>query len=202
MNRHAYDSIAAEWDAERSSLSGRERTWLDAGLDGLAPASRVLDLGCGTGRPIAEYVAARRHRIVGVDQALALLARARARLPQHDWIACRLEDFAFRGGWAAVVCWDALFHVARAHHEPILAGVARSLRPGGRLVLTAGGSDQPPFTDRMLGRRFFYDSHPPERVLSILRGLGLTIVAHDLIDRPTGGREKGRLAVVAEKPRP
>jgi ubiquinone/menaquinone biosynthesis C-methylase UbiE len=95
MNRESYNRIARQWDQARSSFYGRERDYLDALLAGLPASSPILDLGCGTGRPLAEYVLARGHSITGVDQAAELLALARARFPNAAWIESRLEDFAF-----------------------------------------------------------------------------------------------------------
>ena len=53
INRESYDSVAREWDAARASFHGSERRYLDAMLEGLAAPARILDLGCGTGRPMA-----------------------------------------------------------------------------------------------------------------------------------------------------
>lgn len=197
-NRASYNDIAREWDGARTAFVLRERAYLDALLRGMPPGARVLDLGCGTGRPMAEEVVARGHRVTGVDQAEALLALAAERLPRERWIHARLEGFAFEGTWDAAICWDALFHVPRAHHAALLAGIARSLRPGGRAMLTVGGSAHPAFTDAMFGRTFFYDSHPPAEVLTMLAGLGFRVVVAEFMNRPTGGRERGRYAVVAE----
>jgi 2-polyprenyl-3-methyl-5-hydroxy-6-metoxy-1,4-benzoquinol methylase len=197
MNRASYDAIAASWDAARVDFYGRERAYVDALLDGLPAASDVLDLGCGTGRPIAEYILSRGHRVTGVDQAEALLARARARLPQATWIASPIEAFTSSDRFDSIVCWDALFHIERSQHRMLFERFAGMLRPGGRLMLTAGGSEHPPFTDTMFGHPFFYDSHPPHEVLAMLARVGFAPIVSELMNPPTGGRDKGRLALVA-----
>jgi SAM-dependent methyltransferase len=199
VNRDAYDAIAARWDAARASFFVREREYLDVFLAGLPPSSSILDVGCGTGRPMAEHAIAQGHRVTGVDQSEALLARASARFPGSRWILSRLETFGFDGCYQGVICWDALFHVERSHHEPILARISRCLAPGGRLMLTIGGSDHPAFTDTMFGQRFFYDSHPPQKVLGLLADLGFAFPVREFMNLPTSGRDKGRYAIVAEK---
>lgn len=60
-----------------------------------------------------------------------------------------------------------------------------------------GGSDHPPFTDTMVGETFFYDSHPPEKALSILSQLGFNPLVSEFMNEPTAGRDKGRYAIVA-----
>ena len=98
INRGSYDAIAAEWDAARTSFHGSERRYLDRMLEGLPAHARILDLGCGTGRPMAEYLLERGHRITGVDQSEALLAIARSRFPEGEWIHSRIDVMRFSIG--------------------------------------------------------------------------------------------------------
>lgn len=197
LNRASYNAIAMQWDAARTAFYGRERACLDTLLAGLPVPSRVLDLGCGSGRPMAEYVLAQGHRITGVDQAEALLDLARARFPAAEWIHGRMQDYAPDGPVDAILCWDALFHIERTAQTALLTRCAALLRPGGRLMLSFGGSDHPAFTDTMFGHPFFYDSHPPPRMLDLLAARGFVPVISEFINPPTTGRDKGRYAVVA-----
>ncbi|MBL8528996.1 MAG: class I SAM-dependent methyltransferase [Burkholderiales bacterium] len=199
MNRESYNRIAVAWDLARVGFYGREQHYVDVLLEGLPARSAVLDLGCGTGRPIAEYVLARGHCLTGVDQAVELLAIARSRYPQANWVESPLDEFILRDRYAAVVCWDALFHLERALHERLLEGISRSLVPGGRLMFTVGGSEHPAFTDTMFGETFFYDSHSPDRVLVLLGELGFAPLVAEFMNAPTSGRDKGRYAIVAQR---
>lgn len=197
MNRDSYNAIASSWDAARRSFYGREREYVDALLEGSPAGSHVLDLGCGTGRPVAEYILSKGYRVTGVDQAEALLSIARERHPQATWIAGRIEDFTSQKRFSAIVCWDALFHIGRSAHEALFARFAGMLLPGGRLMLTIGGSEHPAFTDTMHGQTFSYDSHPPEKVLEMLACHGFEPVISEFMNLPTSGRDKGRYAIVA-----
>ena len=197
LNRQSYNTIAASWDETRTTFYGREREYLDALLAGLPTGSSVLDLGCGTGRPMAEYILACGHHVTGVDQAEALLALARQRFPQAEWIESRIEDYIAPSCFDAILCWDALFHLERDRHEALFARFARMLKPNGRLMLTLGGSDHPAFTDTMSGTTFFYDSHSPETALALLANHGFEPIISEFMNFPTSGRDKGRYAVVA-----
>lgn len=66
-------------------------------------------------------------------------------------------------------------------------------------MLTSGGSEHPAFTDSMFGEEFFYDSHPPEALRAFLGTLGLRVLREELLNAPTGGRDKGRIAVLAQR---
>jgi SAM-dependent methyltransferase/ribosomal protein S18 acetylase RimI-like enzyme len=200
VNRQSYDGIATQWDEARTSFVGNERGYLELLLERVPTPASILDVGCGTGRPMAEFVLARGHRITGVDQSEELLTIARQRFPDATWLHARIEDFHPEAGYDGVICWDALFHVERAHHEGILSRLYECLVPGGRIMFTVGGSANPPFTDTMFGHEFFYDSHPPQHVSAMLLGLGYELLVNEYMDLPMGGRDKGRVAIVAEKP--
>ena len=132
LNRKSYNAIASSWDSARHSFYGRERHYLDIFLDGLAVPSRILDLGCGTGRPMAEYILSRGHDVTGVDQASKLLEFAMRRFPQRNWVESRIEDFESTEHFAGVVCWDTLFHFERSLHAGVLLRIAKLLCAGGR----------------------------------------------------------------------
>src|SRR5690606_17620544 len=137
-------------------LSEPERRFLCALLQGLPQGARILDLGCGSGRPVAEHLLAAGFAVTGVDQSAALLGLARARLAHGEWIESTLERYQPQRRFAAAIAWDSLFHVPRQEHLPIFRRIGASLAPGGRFLLTVGGSAHPPFTDAMFGHTFFY----------------------------------------------
>jgi SAM-dependent methyltransferase len=74
-----YDAVAADWDRLRDRTLF-ERRHLDRMLTH-APGKRVLDLGCGTGRPIAQYLADRRCAVTGVDGAPGMIELFRRNVP-------------------------------------------------------------------------------------------------------------------------
>jgi SAM-dependent methyltransferase len=97
------------------------------------PVGDALDAACGTGR-YAEYLAARGHRVVGVDSSPDMLARARTRVPSADFHEGDLHRLPLPDRCVdLVVCTLALTHVPRL--SPVMAEFARVLRPRGHLVI-------------------------------------------------------------------
>lgn len=100
------------------------------------PASRVLDLGCGTGR-LAIGMAGHGHRVTGVDPATASIDAAR-RKPGSElvtWVvgtSGSLPDTSF--DTAVMTSHVAQFFVTDDEWRDVLTDVRRSLVPGGRLV--------------------------------------------------------------------
>ena len=101
------------------------------------PASRILDMGCGTGRLACEF-AARGHDVTGADPAAAMLATARGR-PGGDrvrWIQAGAAGLVTSTRFDLVVMTGHVFQLLLGDHDvrAALAALARHLAPGGRIA--------------------------------------------------------------------
>ena len=201
MNHTPYDHIANQFCELRIHLQPKEEEYLALVLDPLKEGSTVLDLGCGTGTPIAREIAVRGHHIVGVDGSAAMLALAQESLPGHRWIHSLMENVEFEESFDAVICWDSLFHLPRTSYAQILGKIHRWLLRGGRMMVSSGGMVESGegFVDTMFGHEFFYDSLPPAQMVSVMEELGFEIIISEMCDQPDGGRNKGKWAIVASR---
>ena len=197
MTRNSYDLIAEQWHASRHEGASVEGLLRYVGLivEGLRPGARVLDVGCGTGRPVAEYLIRRGFRVVGVDQSAGMLEVARRVVPEAELIHGDMLEVEFGGGFSAAVAWDSIFHVERARHEAVFRKLAASLEPGGRLLLSTGGDGNEGFTSEMYGQSFFYSGHEPEVARGLLEAAGFEIERWE-VDDPSS---RGHVAVVARR---
>ncbi|HYB41898.1 MAG TPA: class I SAM-dependent methyltransferase [Candidatus Methylomirabilis sp.] len=119
-------------------LSPLEEPVMHRLFDSLGP-STVLDAACGTGRH-SSYLAARGHRIVGIDRSPEMLARARTRLAGGDFREGALTALpAPVESVDAVVCALALVHLPEV--DEAVRELARVVRPAGRVMI----SDVHPF---------------------------------------------------------
>ena len=101
------------------------------------PGEAILDLGCGTGE-LAPAIAARGARVVGLDASAEMIAAARERAPALEWVVGDGEALTFEGTFDAVFSNAALHWMTRA--PAVARGIARALKPGGRLVAEFGGA--------------------------------------------------------------
>jgi SAM-dependent methyltransferase len=196
--RADYDRIAASWIPARRDLPPRDAALIDDFMARLPASGRVLDLGCGTGRPIAMQLAERGFALHGVDRSAALLAEARRNVPGATFEQADVASWPMTGRWDGIVIFDVLFHLPRAIQEQIIARARTALDPGGLLLLTAGGSsgDVGPFTDTMFGAEFWYDAFPRAELVRRCVAIGFKVEVEVLLNEPDGGRDKGRLGLL------
>lgn len=102
-------------------------------LLGVAPDAAVVDVGCGSGRAVAE-MAERGARAVGVDLDERMVAVAGERWPAAEFRVANAYELPFADGELHGYRAEKVYHVlddpARAIGE-----ARRVLAPGGRLVL-------------------------------------------------------------------
>jgi SAM-dependent methyltransferase len=152
-------------------------------LLGAARGACVVDVGCGTGRAVAE-LAERGVDAVGVDLDPRMVAVARERWPGCRFELAAADDLPLPDGAAAGYRADKLYH---ALDDPARALVEarRVLAPGGRIVLVGQDwdtfvidSDRPQLTRALVAARA--DTVASPRVArayrSLLLDLGFTDV--------------------------
>jgi SAM-dependent methyltransferase len=145
--RRGYDALSARYD-EAFDGETKYGPWLEELLGRLAGPSRVLDLGCGSGVPVALTLAEAGHQVTGVDISEVQVERARERVPAATFLqadAAQLELPA--AGFDAVVSFYALIHIPLGEQQGLLHKIGEWVRPGGLFVATVGagawtGSEQ------------------------------------------------------------
>lgn len=176
-----YAAWSAVYDSLPSSYIEVEEPVVSSILDGVAPGV-ALDAACGTGRQ-SRALAARGHRVIGVDQSPEMLAKARANTPEADFRVGHLERLPLDDDSVDLaICSLAMTHLPDL--APGAAELARVVRPGGRIVVT----DLHPFVIALQGQCLFVHGsdqlafvrnhvHLPGRYLDAFGQAGLRVRA-------------------------
>ncbi|WP_116953233.1 class I SAM-dependent methyltransferase [Jiangella endophytica] len=100
----------------------------------VAPGSRVLDAGCGTGR-VAAVLHQRGHAVVGVDADPELIAAARQDYPGPRFVVADLSELDLGETFdAAVLAGNVMVFVAPGTETAVLRRVGAHVVPGGFVV--------------------------------------------------------------------
>lgn len=104
----------------------------------LSPNSHILDLGCGSGKPIGTALAERGFMMYGIDASDTLISAYRIHLPQAQ---CICEDLGtssfFDRQFNGVIAIGLLFLLPEHAQIELIEKVAKALQPNGRFLFTA-----------------------------------------------------------------
>lgn len=198
--QQGYDDIGGRYH-EWSHQSRVRLRFVAETLARLRPGSRVVDLGCGPGDP-ATRLLSEQHQVLGVDLSLAQLRLARDLAPRASLVAADITAFSLAPGTVdAVVSFFALGHLPPAMHAPVVAEVARWLRPGGFLLTSAPLIAGEAVEEGWLGVPMYFGGVGEQAMIDAVRDAGLTLISAELVGEDEGeGRLVEFLWLTATKP--
>jgi predicted TPR repeat methyltransferase len=181
-----FDSYADTFDQHLVERLGyRTPQLLAALLPADEPLGDVLDLGCGTGL-MAPLLHGRASAIDGVDLSSAMLDKARRlglyRTLHHADVAEHLHTTPERH--ALVIAADVFVYVGAL--DRVLAGAARVLLPGGRLLFSLEEADAGQALQLRASSRY---AHGVDAVVAQACGVGLALRT---LERATLRHDQGR----------
>jgi cyclopropane fatty-acyl-phospholipid synthase-like methyltransferase len=184
-----YDAMGETFAAWRERIVGDpRREWEGELLTRVDEGARVLELGCGAGPPETKRLA-QRFALTGVDISPRQVERARAAIPEAEFIAADFTELELpAGSFDAVVSFYVFNHVPRDLLAPLLARIHGWLATGGWLLTAFGVSDMEGWTGEWLGAETFFSSFPPEVNSRLVREAGFRIERDEVItfDEPEG----------------
>lgn len=156
-----YCRQAERWHRERATGLKIERAWLDRLCAQLVPGAAVLDIGCGSGVPIAAELAHRGYAVTGVDFAAPMLDLARRNVPDATFVLADMRALDLGHTFNAVLAWDSFFHLAAEDQVGMFPVFARHMAPGARLLMTTG-PDEGEVTGRVGDEPVYHASLSPK----------------------------------------
>jgi ubiquinone/menaquinone biosynthesis C-methylase UbiE len=131
-----FDQVAGKWDDMRRQFFGEGVRRAAVEAAGVAPGAVVADVGTGTGF-LAEAALDAGARVIGIDVSEGMLDQVRGRFAGRPFEARAGDVDALPLGTGEV---DAVLANMVLHHAPdpprAIREMARTLKPGGRLVIT------------------------------------------------------------------
>ncbi len=197
-----YDRIAEAYlrwiTEERSPIRQRYLALL---MSRLSPGSRVLDLGCGAGVPVASTLATQ-HTVIGLDISARQLALARRHVLAARFVRGDIARPGFPAStFDAVTAFYAIIHVPRSEHAGLLQDIFRILRPGGLFLATMGQHTLADcYEDDWLGAPTFFSHFDGETNRRLVEAAGFQIEIARVESEEEHGDRVEFLWVLARKP--
>jgi trans-aconitate 2-methyltransferase len=195
-------SMMHRWDPkayEKSSCA--QQRWAEELLSKIPVRGdeRILDIGCGDGKITAEIAQlVPRGSVIGLDNSAEMLSFAGARFPPLG-----RPNLVFQYGDASELKYDDEFDLVLSFaclhwvrdHGPVLEGIKRSLKMGGKVLMQFGGRgnaaailevvdgliSEEKWSGYFEGFRFPYGFFGPDEYRTWLEGAGLRALRVELV---------------------
>ena len=181
-----YEDNAAAWDSMRGTSVRLEKPWLDRFASLLPPGGTVLDIGCGSGEPIAGDLIERGFKVTGVDSSPSMIALCRSRFPGQEWIAADMRRLDLGRRFDGILLWHSSFHLTPVDQRALFPRLAAHADPSAVLMFTSG-EDAGVRIGEWQGEPLYHASLAPADYEALLAQSGFEVVERRLHDAECGG---------------
>jgi trans-aconitate methyltransferase len=169
-----------------------EAAWLDWFLCLLLPCPSVLDIGCGSGEPIARYLVEKGCMVTGVDSAPEMIDICQDTLPQQSWSVADMRFLALGRRFNSILAWDSFFHLCQDDQRRMFPIFRSHAVPDAALLFTSG-PDHGEAIGSFEGEALYHASLAGADYRALLDENGFAVVAH-MVEDPACGRHTVWLA--------
>lgn len=154
----AYDQITHLWQRDDFNLENGIAQHRRA-ITFTEKRGKALDVGCGcTGRFI-DLLLAEGFTPTGMDVSSEMLALAREKHPQVEFIAAEICQYEMTDKYDFITAWDSIWHIPLDQQRQVISKIAASLNQGGIFIFSFGGTyEEGSHTDDFMGPEVYYSS--------------------------------------------
>lgn len=180
-----YDEVS-EWFNENRSKHLIELKYLQELLSYLPEKSEILDLGCGTGKPIMEYFLSQNYRVIGVDASWKMLEIAKSNFPNNEFYLMDMRRLKIERKFDAIIAWHSFFHLPVDDQEKLIPKLSNLLNPNGLFLFTSGPENGISW-GKINGQDLFHASMSESQYKNLLQNNNFKVIKHVVKDPMCGG---------------
>ena len=195
--RAGYDAVSHAYRGD-DDPAGVYAPWIELIEARAMAGSRVLDLGCGCGVPVARRLS-EGYSVTGVDFSPGQVERASVLVPRATFLCADMTEVDLpKAHFSAIACLYSIIHLPLIEQPALIQRIAGWLEPGGLVVATVGSDAWTGFDDDWLdvaGARMWWSHTDARTYRRFFENAGLTIEQEAFI--PEG--DTGHTLFVASK---
>lgn len=179
-----YDIIGESFFENRSQNLMEEK-YLELICSLIPKQGNILDLGCGSGKPIFEYFKNRGYQVVGVDASEKILSIARENFPEDEFFLMDMRQLKLEQKFNAIIAWHSFFHLEGKDQEKMFKIFQEQLEPNGVLMFTSGNELAEAWSENY-GQDLYHASLSPEQYQELLAAHQFKLIQHSIEDPECG----------------
>jgi 2-polyprenyl-3-methyl-5-hydroxy-6-metoxy-1,4-benzoquinol methylase len=147
----------------------------------------ILDVGCGSGEPIARLFIERGYEVAGVDSSPSLIDICKRRFPKQHWIVTDMRVLDLNARFEGIIAWDSLFHLCPEDQRRVFPLFRKHSAPNAALLFTSGPASGDAIGEYR-GEPLYHGSLDGAEYRELLDENGFAVMAHVLQDATCGHR--------------
>ncbi len=192
MVKDSYNKIASHYSENRDQFKNDKYLFKLTEL--LNTESIILDVGCGSGKPIDQFLINNGFKVIGLDISEEQITLAKKNVPQaqfkvQDMMELEENEYSVE----AVVSFYAIFHTPREQHLDLLKKFYSYLKEDGMMLVTMGSSDWEGTEDDFHGAQMYWSHFGKDKNRKLVEEAGFEII-EDEIDLSGGEKHQVILA--------
>jgi len=169
-----YKKHAYAWTELRGQFL-YEKTWLNHFLSLIPEHAQILDLGCGSGKPVAAYLLEQGHSVVGVDSSDVMIEMAKHHFPEQVWLEANMRTINFGQKFQGILAWDSFFHLTPDDQRLMFKQFFQFAEQGTMLMFTSG-PEHGESIGEIFGDALYHASLSPDEYQQLLKNHGFKVV--------------------------
>jgi ubiquinone/menaquinone biosynthesis C-methylase UbiE len=179
-----YDKII-HWFDEARTKTLMESEYLNLIVDSIPPGGSILDLGCGTGEPIAKFFIEKGFKVTGVDGSQKMIDLCKKRFPSERWIVSDMREINLKEKFDAILAWHSFFHLDHDSQRNMFKIFESHIKPGGILAFTSGEEEGEVWSDNG-GQDLYHASLSSKEYEDLLNRASFKVLIHKIRDPECG----------------
>ncbi|APR69370.1 class I SAM-dependent methyltransferase [Acinetobacter haemolyticus] len=169
-----YKKYGRSWTEHRGTYL-YEKVWLDRFLSLIPVPSKILDLGCGSAKPIAAYLIEQGHEVTGVDASDVMIEMAQQNFPEQHWIQQDFRSFQSDQKFQGILAWDSFFHLTHDDQRKMFGLFSDHAVAGAALMFTSGPAHGEAIGE-MFGEPLYHASLSADEYRLLLKQHGFEVI--------------------------
>ena len=163
-----------------------ERAWINRFCALIPSEGTVVDIGCGSGLPIAGELIERGFDVTGVDGTPTMIGLFKRNLPGVAVHLADMRELALGQRFQGLLAWDSFFHLSPDDQRGMFPRFQTHAEPGAALMFSSGNAEGEAIGE-LQGDRLYHGSLDPDEYRSLLDIAGFAVIAH-IVEDPDCGR--------------
>lgn len=192
--KKSYNKSAEKYLSQRDQFKNIK--YLEKLNELLKPSSLILDIGCGAGKPIDEWLIIKGHKVIGIDISEKQIQLAKKNVPQGKFKVEDMSDLQTKEYQVdALVSFYAIFHTPRETHQSLFKKIASFLQKDCLILVTMGAGEWEGKEQDFHGAEMYWSHYGVDKNRKIIQNAGFKI----LLDEIDEGVNERHQVVIAKK---